>query len=94
MEAAKDAVAQAGAAFREDGSVGSQFKSDGAIGSIPQSIGGPLDKHGAIGHQFTTEGAIGGTAQIAGEKISGAAASAKVDPQSGAADRSTIPKDR
>ena len=51
MEAAKETIAQAGAAFREDGAVGSQFKADGALGGTAQAIGGPFDKHGAIGNR-------------------------------------------
>ncbi|KAH7931187.1 hypothetical protein BV22DRAFT_1027423 [Leucogyrophana mollusca] len=93
-EASKDTISQVGAAFREDGRVGSAFNTDGILGGTAQKVGGPFDKEGIIGNQFTTDGALGGTAQVAGEKISGMAASAKADPQSGAADRSSRPADR
>lgn len=56
-------------AFTSQGAVGKQFNPDGAIGSIPQAIGGPLDKEGVIGKQFTSEGLIGGTVDsMLGEK--------------------------
>ncbi|KIJ70142.1 hypothetical protein HYDPIDRAFT_104813 [Hydnomerulius pinastri MD-312] len=93
-DTSKDYIAQVGSAFREDGSIGSAFKSEGLIGGTAQGVGGPFDKEGIVGKQFTTDGMVGGTAQIAGERISGAAASSKENPQSGAADRSTRPADR
>lgn len=80
MDGIKQTVAQAGAAFREDGAVGSAFKTDGTAGGTAQAVGGPLDKHGAVGHQFTTEGAIGGSVQAAAEKVSGSAAAASSNP--------------
>ncbi|KAI5850733.1 hypothetical protein BZA05DRAFT_374437 [Tricharina praecox] len=48
------------------GAIGRQFNPDGTLGSIPQAMGGPLDKDGIIGSQFNAaKGGIAGTVEKA-----------------------------